>query len=1163
MHFIRYAVENPVKVASGVILLVLFGLLSFFVIPVQLTPDVDQPVITITTRWPGASPQEIENEIIEPQEEKLKSVTGLRKMTSFSRRGEGVVELEFNVGVDKDNAHRDTIEKINQVSNYPDEVDRPQVVAADAALESPIAWLIFRTNTPVDVSTLYDFVDREVKPILERTDGVASVDIFGGREREVHVLVDPAKMAARGITFRQLEQALRGQNRNISAGTTSLGKREYTYRTVGEYRTVEDVANTVVDYQAGGPVRVGDLGEVVATHQKQYAFVKGLGQYVLAMPVIRETGANVISTMRGLKENLEKVNQEILAGRGLDMHIDQVYDETVYIDSAIDLVIRNIYSGGVLAILVLLIYLRSVRPTFVIAISIPISVIGTFLMVTLLGRNLNVVMLAGMAFAVGMVVDNSIVVLENIYRHRQMGRNRLEATLKGATEVWGAILASTLTTVAVFIPVIFIKEEAGELFRDIAIAIATAVTLSLVVALTVVPAVSARVIGRAEAMPPSEHVSRFAGAVGGFVAWVNRSTLRRVAVVGGLGAASIIGSWLLMPPAAYLPAGNRNLVFGFIDVPPGYSLEEFRRIGEVIESEIRPYWETDDPDDPRLVPVVMKRGGSLPDVEVKPPPIENFFFVAFNGGAIMGCISRVEGVVSPLVQVFNRATGRLAGALAFFQQVSLFGRSLSGGNTVEVELRSDNPEALDRAAGALFPQLMEKYGYPRPEPTNFNVGRPELQAIVDRVKAADVGLNVADVGFAVEAAINGAYVGGFREGGEEIDMRIRVNGTDNASERDIAMIPIRTPTGKTIPLGSVVEFRRVFEQQEIRHSESMRSIKFNVVPPPAVPLEAAIADIQENYIGALRAAGIITPDVIVSMEGNADKLVQTRHALLGNYTGLFNKPRLAGLSPVWSLAILGAVGVLVGVIIGLLASARWGLIIGGIGIALPFILALALNPALALELIQSRGLLAMLVTYLLMAALFESFIYPLVIMLSVPLAVVGGFLGLWTVHFTSVLNPVTPVQNFDVLTMLGFIILIGIVVNNAILIVHQAINFIRDEGLEPNAAIAESVRTRVRPIFMTAWTSVGGMLPLALMTGSGSELYRGLAGVMCGGLIVSTLFTLVVVPAMFSLLIDIRLALRHGLHVSEKVVSSHEEFEEPAAAAGAPGEPALPAPATK
>jgi HAE1 family hydrophobic/amphiphilic exporter-1 len=1147
MDFIRYSIENPVKVACGVILLVLFGILSFFIIPVQLTPDVDQPVITIITHWTGASPQEIENEIIEAQEEKLKSVTDLKKMTSASRRGEGVVTLEFNIGADKDNALRDTIEKVNQVSDYPEEVDKPQIVAADAALSSPIAWLILFTRGGEDVSTLYDFVDREIKPILERTPGVASVDIYGGREREVHVLVDPAKMAARGITFRKLENALRGENRNISAGTTSLGKREYTYRTVGEYDSLSDVENTVVDQQSGGPVFVHDIAQVIATHQKQYSFVKGQGEFVLALPVYRETGANVIKTMRRLKESLAKVNAEVIAGRGLRMEIKQVYDETVYIHSAIDLVLDNLYVGSALAIVVLLYYLRAVGPTLIIAISIPISVIGSFLVVMVLGRSLNVIMLAGMAFAVGQVVDASIVVLENIYRHRQLGLGRLQATLKGTTEVWGAILASALANIVVFIPVIFIEDEAGQLFRDIAIALATSVAISLVVALTVVPAIAARIGGRADALPSEEKVGWFASRVGSLVTWINRGTARRVSVVVGMTVLSIWGSWLLMPPAAYLPGGNRNLVFGFLDVPPGYSLETLKEIASTLEAEISPYWEATSLDDPNLKSVQMSVGlGDKPRmIEVKPAPIQDFFYAAFNGGVIMGCISRVEGVVTPLVQVFNNASTKLAGAYAFFFQVPLFSGEFGSGNTVDVELRSDNQASLDKAAGALFVAFSQKFGYARPDPTNFNIGRPEIQAVVDRVKAADVGLNVADIGFAVEAAINGAYAGGYRDQGDEIDLRIRVQGTDNASEGDIARIPIHTPSGQTIPLGSVVEFRRVFEPQEIRRSEAMRSIKFSVPAPPAVALEAAMIDIQDNFVAKLRGDGTIGTDVVVSMEGNADKLVQARRALIGDYAGKLRRPRILGLPPWATCAGIAAVGLAVALLVGWRFSRRWGMLLGAAAFAVPIIIVSVLNPDLMIELLQSRALLALLVTYLLMAALFESFAYPVVIMLSVPLAMVGGFAGLAFVHWLSARNPLLPVQQFDVLTMLGFVILIGVVVNNAILIIHQALNYIRDEGMEPNAAVAQSVRTRVRPIFMTAMTSVFGTLPLVIAPGSGSELYRGLGAVTVGGLLVSTLFTLVVVPAMFSLFIDIRRTFRHEMHVSEKIAPTHENFDEP------------------
>ncbi|HRX87392.1 MAG TPA: efflux RND transporter permease subunit, partial [Phycisphaerae bacterium] len=1001
MDFIRFAIDNPVKVSAGVLLVLLFGFLAFFAIPVQLTPNVDEPVITVSTQWIGASPQEVEREIIDRQEEKLKSVTGLKKMISTSQRDGGEIRLEFNVGVDKDAALRDTIEKVNQVGSYPEEVDRPQTVAADSASSSEIAWLIFRDHNGRDVSTMFDFVDDEILPRLERVDGVGSTDAYGGREREVQVQVDAARMAARGVTFRELEAALRRENVNTSAGTTDVGKRQYTYRTVGRYTNVADVDNTVIAYRAGGPVYVRDVAEVVKTHKKAYGFVKSHNHYCLAIPVRRETGANVMSTMEGVKAAVADLNQNLLEPRG--MSLEQVYDETVYIHSAIDLVISNIYLGGFLATAVLLYYLRSVRATLVVILSIPISVVGTFLAVTLLGRSLNVVMLAGMAFAVGMVVDNAIVVLENIYRHRQMGESRAAAALNGAREVWGAILASTLTTAAVFIPVIFVKEEAGQLFRDIAIAIASAVMLSLIVSITVVPTLAARILKGTMQSDADAESGRFAQAVGRLVAWINSRTSTRLAVVVGLMVISLVGSYLLVPPASYLPSGNRNFVFGFLVPPPGYAMDEFHHMGDVIGKQMEPFWEADvgTPEAAALpeVPLTVGSGAEAKQVMVQAPPVQNFFYAVFQGAAIMGCFSKEEGRVKPLIPVLTQAGSQFPGCFTAFWQVPLFGRSFGSGDSVELELRCDNDEHLNQAAGALFAQLLQSpYGYAQPEPQSFNVGRPEIQAVVDRVKAADLQLNVADIGFTVGAAINGSYVGSFVDEGDEIDLVIKVAGMDRAARREVANLPISTPTGRIVPLSSVVDFQQKFEPQSIRHSESARSIKFNVNVPAGTALETGIEDLQTNFIAKMRTAGMMADDVIVTMEGNADKLKQTRQALTGSFAGLFERPRLFGWSPLTStIALLGVVAALGGCL-AVVVSGRVGFGVLTIGAALVLLAVLGMNTALAVELLQSRAFLALLVTYLLMAALFESFVYPIVIMLSVPLALVGGFLGLAITH---------------------------------------------------------------------------------------------------------------------------------------------------------------------
>ncbi len=1134
MNIIRFAIENPVKVSAGVILLLLFGTLSFFAIPVQLTPDVDQPRITVTTRWTGASPQEIENEIIDRQEQKLKSVTGLKKMTSSSKRGEGVITLEFNVGVDKDAAVQDTIEKINQVGSYPEEVDRPETKAADAALDSPISWLMFRADVD-DISSMYDYVDDNVRPLLERVDGVAAVDIYGGRGREVRVVVDAPKMVARGIGFRDLERALRSQNENRSAGTISQAKREYGYRTIGEFRSVEDVASTVIKYDAGGPILVGDVAKVEMTTQKQYSFVRSKGEYVLALPVRRESGANVMTTMAALKKKIVYINETVLAPRKQNMRVTMSYDETEYIESSINLVISNIFFGGLLATVVLLIFLRSTSATLIVAMTIPISVIGAFLMVTVLGRNLNVIMLAGMAFAVGMVVDNAVVVLENIFRHREAGLSRRDAALKGTSEVWGAILASTLTTIAVFLPVIFMEEEAGELFADIAIAISTAVALSLIISVTVIPTTAARALRASNTKRPGSDentVSGFGASVANLVKRINQRTTSRLAVVGGLTAVALIGSYLLVPPASYLPNGNRNLIFGGLQLPPGYSLDELRRIGDEIEAEARPIWEAEvGSEEAKHLPMVPMQIGDRQTgktVMVQAPPIDNFFFVSFAGGAFAGCSSKEPEVVKPLAQVLNLAAWKIPAIRCYFGQSALFGNSLAGGNIIEMEMRCDNEADLMKAAKAFMPKTMEIGMHAQSTPSAFDLGRPEYQATIDRMKAADVGLTVSDVGFALESCVEGAFAGNFRHKGDEIDLVIKVDGAEGRSLREVAEIPIYTPSGHAIPLSSVVEFNLRFEPQEITHSESMKSIKFSLTPLQGVALEEAMNQIQEKLVAPMRADGTISKDVVITMEGNADKLVQTRRALIGSYQGLLTRPSVFGLGPVATLTLLTVVLIIAGAFVGRMRSKSAMLILPMMLIAALILTTFALNADLALELLQSRGILAAVVTYLLMAALFESFAYPLVIMLAVPLATVGGFAGLALVHWSTARDPVSPLQELDVLTMLGFIILIGIVVNNAILIVHQSLNNMRD-GMEPQAAISHSVGTRVRPIFMTALTSIGGMLPLVIMPGSGSELYRGLGSVLVGGLLVATVFTLFVIPAMFSLFVEFRALLRPSI----------------------------------
>jgi HAE1 family hydrophobic/amphiphilic exporter-1 len=620
--------------------------------------------------------------------------------------------------------------------------------------------------------------------------------------------------------------------------------------------------------------------------------------------------------------------------------------------------------------------------------------------------------------------------------------------------------------------------------------------------------------------------------VASLAAAINRRVSLRLAVVVGLSGLALLGSWALTPATEYLPAGNRNLVFGFLFSPPGYSIEEFKRMGQVVEEGdpsdptdgIRPFWEIESPDSEaakRLPPVDIPIGREGKTVRtVTPPPIENFFFVAFHGMAFMGATSQVETNVKPLEYAMNQAGNRIPGIYSSFMQTSLF-RAGSRGNSVDIEIRSDDQNAVVSSAEAIKQRIMDAgYSYPNPDPANFALGRPEVQLIPDRAKAADLGLDVRDVGFIVEACVDGAFVGEYNDHGDRIDMAIKVAGTESATVEEIGQIPIYTPSEHIVPIASAVQLHRTTAPQQINHIEEMNSVTLSVKPKTGVPLQETMREIEEEMIAPLRASGAVPPSVITVLAGTADKLTETQRALIGDFRGVVQRPRLFGMSVPVSVALLAVVGLAVAATAYLVGGSRIAVKTAIAALALLCLGFLVLNPALVLEAVQSRAVLALLITYLLMAALFESFAYPFVIMFSVPLAAVGGFAALRIVHQVSLYDVTSPIQQLDVLTMLGFVILIGIVVNNAILIVHQALTFMRRDGLPPSEAVVMSVQTRTRPIFMSATTSIFGMLPLVVMPGAGSELYRGLGSVVLGGLLISTVFTLVVVPAMFTLFLD-------------------------------------------
>lgn len=1041
MDLIKAAITRPIAVIAAVVMAVLFGYVALQNIPIQLAPDVERPIITVETDWRGAAPAEIEREIINEQEDVFKGLEGLEKITSTSEDGRGRITLEFGIDTDMDNALLLVANRLDRVGGYPEEADEPTLSTAGSD-DNAIAWFVIRRveGNERPVHTYGDFAEDVIQDRLQRARGVARVDIFGGAERELQVVVDPANLARYGFTVPDVLASLRQAGISMSAGKHDENKRSYNVRTEGEFTSVEQVKSVILrtlqDDQTGRVARVlvGDVADVRFDYKEATSTIRVLGESALVSRAIRETGANVIETMKGIREAVDELNEVYLPEAGLT--ITQVYDETTYIDSAIDLVIQNIYIGGTLAAVILLLFLRSPAATLIISIAIPVSVIASFVAMAALGRSINVVSLAGIAFAVGMVVDAAIVVLENIFRLRQEGKSRFEAAYEGARQVWGAILVSALTTVMVFIPILVMKLEVGQLFRDIAVAISVAVLLSLVVAVTLIPSLSSRILGKdgAARIKPIKIplVDQLAGLIAAtvmkFTQLVVRSKLAAFVVVCLVTAGAGGFAYSYLPKLEYLPEGNRNLVFGFIIPPPGYNLDTMTGIAKKVEEATRPMWATE------------TGAESAPG---EPPKIDRFFFAAFRGNVIMGATAVDSQRAGELIGPMSRPIFSEPGTFGFLRQASIFGRGVGGARSIDFDISGPDLEQILgvalRGAGKIAQVLPREEGHQfRPDP-GLELGSPEVRLFPDRVRLADAGVSARAFAQSVDAFNDGIRVDEITVGGERIDLTLKGPDDLRSNTQDIGNLPIVTRDGRILPVSALARVEVTAGPTKIRHLERERTVTLRVSPAAGMPLEEALEIIETEVIAPLRAEGL-PPGTQIRLSGTADKLSQTFDAM------------------------------------------------------------------------KLQLLLALVIVYLVMAVLFESFIYPLIILVSVPLAAAGGVLGFWLVKWN-----LSPAMQFDMLTLLGFVILIGIVVNNAILIVHQTLLLQREHGLEANAAIIEATRNRLRPIFMSTLTSVFGMLPLVLFPGAGSELYQGLGSVVVGGLSLSAILTLLLIPPMLSL----------------------------------------------
>ncbi|MEM7292530.1 MAG: efflux RND transporter permease subunit [Pseudomonadota bacterium] len=744
MNPISLSIRQPVATFAMVILVVLFGLLGLDRLPFQLTPDVESPTITVRTTWAGATPYEIEKEIVEEQEDVLKSLSGLVTMESASYNNYGDITLTFKVGTDLESTLSRVSNKLNEVSSYPGDADRPVITGAGAQ-SSPVIWMMLKTmpENPRDVGTYRTFFEEEMRGTLERVPGIGSLFVFGGSEQRLEVVVDSEKLAAQQLSLTDVVARLQSANTDTPAGVLGLGKRNYRIRTVSQFQQIEDVQDIPLINDGVHRVYLRDVAEVQLGFEPNAVPVTHNGDPMLVIGVRKEAGANVLALTKAMRAVVDDLNDGLL--RDNDVYIHWAYDQVPYIENAIETVRTNLLIGAVLAIAVLLIFLRSIASTLTVAVAIPISVVSTFIFLYAFDRTINVISLAGISFAVGMLVDNAIVVLENIDRHRQLGKSAFNASLDGTREVWGAVLASSLTTVAVFLPILFVEEEAGQLFRDIAIAITFSILVSLFVSVAVIPAITNKLYGLGRTVPKQADAKRDNPFVRGVMALSDatlKNTLTRLLTVAVFVAASIYAISLLLPKAEYLPQGNRNLILNILVPPPGYSDSKRKEIGEYIYSELAPYVEEDG------------RDGV--------PQIENIFYVASDSISLFGGTSVHRDRAREMMPVFTRVMNAIPGMFGISLQQGVFAQSLGRDRSVDVNISGSDNKQIVAAGQVLYGAIAGAISNAQVRPVpSLEISYPEVSFVPRRETAIANGFDERQLGLYVNVLMDGATIGEF------------------------------------------------------------------------------------------------------------------------------------------------------------------------------------------------------------------------------------------------------------------------------------------------------------------------------------------------------------------------------------------------------------------
>lgn len=1004
MSLIRVSADNPAALFAASVLLFVLGVAGIVSLPIQMLPDLEYPEININTSWRNAAPQEIEASIVEPQETVLAQVPGVVEMSSNVRAGRGNVHLSFDVGTDLQQAMLDVLNALNRAEQAPPGADEPSIQVG--GWDFPVATLLVHPKiaTPgTDVTQFQRIIEAEVEPALLKIDGVQRVNLNSQRDDLVLISFDAYRAAALGVQVTDIANTVT-RAVNATGGLASVGRRQYTVRFLGGFN-LDELGDLIVARPNNQPVRLREVAEVTTELYPRSGFMYRTGFPAYYISVQSKYGANTVAILDDVNDVIDRLNAGPLADEGLQIALS--FDASVHIRRAIALVNSNLVIGVMLALGVLWWFLRGWRATLMIATTIPFSLLSSLLVLSLLGRSLNVVSLAGLAFAVGLVLDAAIIVQENIVRLRQQGMNSDAAAREGPSQVVGALFASTITSIAIFLPILFMQGIEGQLFADLALTLSVAVTMSLLAAITILPVASNYFRNDQLA------VDRLSGFWDRLTRWVVNATntpRQRIKWIATLLVVPAVATWALAPKLDFLPQADADGIEVFFSMPEGIPLStiEDDLILELVD---------------RLQPYVDGTAA---------PGIRGYNLYSWGSNATGIYIYPEDPRQAPaLIETLRDEilTG-LPGARPFVSRASLLNIGVSGGRNIDIDLQGPELTKLMGAAKIGLDSISEQLpDWSVRALPGVTLSKPELQLVPDDLRITQSGLDRGAVADAIRAFTGGLNAGRYFDGNQSMDVLVW-SGAWNTPE-ELAGVPVYTPQSGIQVLGELARIERTVGPTELRRVNGQRTVTLQVLPPPDMAIEDAMAIIRSDIGPLIQDA--LPADAEIFYRGTADQLDNAVVDMSKNFV------------------------------------------------------------------------LAILILALIMSAIFRSVKDALIVLLVMPLAIVGGVIGLRTLNLFTY-------QSLELLTMIGFIILLGLVVNNAILLVHQTRGAER-QGMDRADAVAQAIRIRARPIFMSTLTSICGMLPLMLVPGAGSGIYRGLATVIVGGMSVSAVFTLLLLPS--------------------------------------------------